>query len=189
MRPISLWACSQRSESRSKSRFGLWFWPLPDLKAWYTLCESGFWNAEKRAFWIVIRLESLILRTCESKALSECDSCVLILQMRAEAMHGSISAVGTKYYLAVRRPCSWLGRQLQCLWMHIVHITNPIKKRIAIRNGFRNVIRSFVNRPSVRTVLSPNWLHVDLSLTNQNGVTTDSACWILCKWGVRFNFD
>ena len=45
-------------------------------------------------------------RTCERKALSERDSCVCILEMRAEAMHGSISAdcaVGTKYYLAVRR--------------------------------------------------------------------------------------
>ena len=44
-------------------------------------------------------------RTCERKALSERDSCVCILEMRAEAMHGSISAdcaVGTKYYLAVR---------------------------------------------------------------------------------------
>ena len=38
-------------------------------------------------------------------ALSERDSCVCILEMRAEAMHGSIianCAVGTKYYLAVR---------------------------------------------------------------------------------------
>ena len=45
-------------------------------------------------------------RTCERKALSERGSCVCILKMRAEAMHGSINAdcaVGTKYYLAVRR--------------------------------------------------------------------------------------
>ena len=48
-------------------------------------------------------------RTCERKALSERDACVCILEMRAEAMHGSISmdcAVGTKYYLAVHRSCS-----------------------------------------------------------------------------------
>ena len=41
-------------------------------------------------------------RTCERKALSERDSCVCILEMRAEAMHGSISAdceVGAKYVL------------------------------------------------------------------------------------------
>ena len=80
---------------------------------------------------------------CECKALSERESCVRILEMRAEATHGSICAVWAKYYLAVRRSCSWLGRRLQCLWTHIVQIT----KRIAIRNGFRNVIRSFVNRP------------------------------------------
>ena len=45
-------------------------------------------------------------RPCERKALSERDLCVCILEMRAEAMHGSISAdcaVGRKYYLAVRR--------------------------------------------------------------------------------------
>ena len=79
------------------------------------------------------------LRTCERKALSERDSCVCILEMRAEAMHGSISAdcaVETKYYLAVHRSCSWLGRRLQCMWTHVVQITNPIRKRIAIRNGF-----------------------------------------------------
>ena len=64
---------------------------------------------KNRAFWIVIRVESLILRTCERKTLSERDLCVCILEMRAEAMHGSISAdcaVETKYYLAVHRSCS-----------------------------------------------------------------------------------
>ena len=60
---------------------------------------------------------------------------------------GSIRAVGTKYYLAVCRSCSWSGRQLQCLWTHVVQIMNPIRKRIVIQNGFRNVIWSFVNRP------------------------------------------
>ena len=29
------WACSQRNESRSESHFGTWFWPFPDLKAWF----------------------------------------------------------------------------------------------------------------------------------------------------------
>ena len=29
------WACSQENESRSKRRFGMWFWPFPDLKAWF----------------------------------------------------------------------------------------------------------------------------------------------------------
>ena len=102
---------------------------------------------KKRVLWIVIRVESLILRR-ECKALSERDSCVCILEMRTEAMHVSISAdwaVGTKYYLAVRRSWSWYGRHLQCMWMHVVKIPIPITKRIAIRNVFRNVIRSFVN--------------------------------------------
>ena len=62
---------------------------------------------------------------------------------------GSISAVGTKYYLAVCRSCSWSGRLLQRLRTHIVQITNPIRKWIVIRNDFRNVICSFVNRPII----------------------------------------
>ena len=51
------------------------------------------------------------------------------------------------HYLAVCRSCSWLEWWLQCLWTHIIRITNPIRKRIVNRNDFRNVIRSFVNRP------------------------------------------
>ena len=74
---------------------------------------------------------------------------VFILAMYAEAMHGSICTEGTKYYLAVRRSDSWSERRLQCLWTHVVQITNPIRKRIVIRNGFRNVICYFVNRPKV----------------------------------------
>ena len=49
-------------------------------------------------------------RTCERKALSERDSCVCILKMRAETMHKRMGqsaradcAVGAKYYLAVHR--------------------------------------------------------------------------------------
>ena len=150
---ILKWACSQWSKSRSESRFGSWFWPFPDFKAWFyplgmqspfqiklLKCEKEFLdhypptNPDFEDLWMESSLER--------------DSCVRILEMRAEAMHGSISAVGTKYYLAVRRSCSWLGRWLQCLWTHVVQITNPIRKRIAIRNGFWNVIRSFVNRPN-----------------------------------------
>ena len=88
-------------------------------------------------------------RTCERKALSECDSCVCILKMSTEAMHKHMCqsaradcAVGAKYYLAVRRSWSWLGRHLQT---HVVQITIPITYWIAIRNVFRNVIRSHVN--------------------------------------------
>ena len=38
---------------------------------------------------------------------------------------GSIGAVGTKYWLSVRRSCSWSGRWLQCLWMHVVRLHEP----------------------------------------------------------------
>ena len=71
----------------------------------FTLCEftQSSFKWEKKALYIVIHLESLILRTCGSKALSERDSCVCVLEMRAEAIHGSISAAGTKYYLTVHR--------------------------------------------------------------------------------------
>ena len=132
--------------------------PFPDLKAWFwpmwtqSCFKSGFWNA----FWNAKKRDVLDRdlprkpdsRTCERKALSERDSCVCILDMRAEAMHGSISAdcaVGTKYYLAVRRSWSWLGRHLQCMWTHVVQITIPITFWIAIRNVFRNVILAHVN--------------------------------------------
>ena len=72
-------------------------------------------------------------RTCERKDLSERDSCVCILKMCAEAMHKRMGqsaradcAVGAKYYLAVCRSWSWLGRHLQCMWTHVVQITIPI---------------------------------------------------------------
>ena len=129
--------------------------PFLIWKSDFNLCErkalsnQAFETHKKRAFWIVIHAESLILRTCERKALSEHDSSVHILEMCAEAMHGSICEVGAKYYLAVRRSCSWSGRRLQCMWTHVVKITNPIRKRMAIRNSFRNMIPSFVNRPNV----------------------------------------
>ena len=36
-----------------------------------------------------------------------------------------------------------------CECIYVVQITNPIRERIAIRNGFQNAIHSFVNRPVV----------------------------------------
>ena len=55
--------------------------------------SKQIFEMRKTAFWIVIHLwESLILRTCERKALSECDSCACILEMRAEAMQMGQSA-------------------------------------------------------------------------------------------------
>ena len=137
-----------RNEILTLSWFEAWIYPLWTQSPF----KLGFWNAEKRVFWIVIHLKSLILRTCEHNTLSERELCMRIWEyMHAGAIHGSICAVGTKYYLAVCRTCSWLKvkRRLQCLWMHRVQTTNPIRKRIAIQNGFQNVISSFVNRPNV----------------------------------------
>ena len=105
-------------------------------------------------------------RTCERKALSERDSCVCILEMRAKAMHGSIiadCAVRTNNYLAVRRSCSWLGRRLQCMWTHVVQITIPITFWIAIRNVFRNVVRFHVNTAITLRTHRTIWYNVDTS--------------------------
>ena len=47
--------------------------PFPDLKAWFyplwtqNSFKSGFWNTKKGAFWIVIRVESLILGHVNAK--------------------------------------------------------------------------------------------------------------------------
>ena len=121
-----LGACSQRDESRSESHFRTWLWlPFPDLKAWFyplwmqISFKSGFWNGllkcEKKGILDRDPCRKPDSRTCERKALSERDSSVCILEMCAGAMHGSSSAdcaVGTKYYLAVRRSWSWLERHL-----------------------------------------------------------------------------
>ena len=94
---------------------------------------NAFWNAKKGRFqsWSAYRKPDS--RICERKALSERDSCVCILKMRAEAMHKHMGqsaradcAVGAKYYLAVHRSWSWFGRRLQCMWTHVVQITIPI---------------------------------------------------------------
>ena len=152
---IHHWLCSHGLESRSERRFRMWFGPFLIWKPDFSPCErkavlkSGFWNAKKKKGVLdhdpPRKPDS---RTCERKALSERDSCACILEMRAEAMHGSISldcAVGTKYYLAVRRSWSWLGRCLQCMWTHVVQITIPITFWIVIQNVFWNVILAHVN--------------------------------------------
>ena len=107
---------------------------------------------EKRAFWIVIRVESLILRTCECKALSESDSCVCILEIYARWNHAWVYQRG----LCSRNKI--LPRSAQILFVigmafalhkkkltHVVQITSPITKWIAIKNVFRKMIRFCVN--------------------------------------------
>ena len=65
-------------------------------------------------------------KTCERKGLSERDSCVCILKMRAEAIHKCMGqsaradCAGVKYYLAVRRSPDrdWEGayNACECTW-------------------------------------------------------------------------
>ena len=84
--------------------------------------KTRFEMRKKGRFWIVICLESLILGHVNAKLFRKRDSCMCILKMRAEAMHKRMGqsaradcAVGAKYYLAMRRSWSWLGRRLQCI--------------------------------------------------------------------------
>ena len=100
---------------------------------------------KKEAFWIVPHLESLILRTYEHKGLPECDSCVRILEMSTEAMHGSI----------LRNRNEILPRSVQILFMigTVVlvnaHSSNHEPNQEADRNPKRllECDHSFVNRP------------------------------------------
>ena len=129
--------------------------------------SNTFWNAKKRAFLDRDPPRKPDTRTCERKALLERDLCVCILKMRAEAMHKHMGqsaradcAVGAKYYLAVRRSWSWLGRRLQCMWTHVVQITIPTTFWIAIRNVFRNVILAHVNTASFHKSAGISWVVV-----------------------------
>ena len=77
-------------------------------------------------------------RHCERKALSERDSCVSILNMRTEAMHGSISAdcaVGAKYYLA-DPDRDWEGVCNACERTYSNHDPNNVLDRDLERDSF-----------------------------------------------------
>ena len=149
-----LWGCSQRNESRSKSRFGMWFGPFPDLKAWFyplwtqSSFKSGFWNTKKGAFWI---------RDPRRKPDSEdmwTQSSFGMWFVRVHFGNARWSHAWVNQH-GLRSRNKILPHSAQILFVigmafamlvnaHVVQITNPIRKRIAIRNGFRNVIRSFV---------------------------------------------
>ena len=143
--------CSHGLESRSERRFRTWFGPFLIWKPDFSPCERKavlnqafemrFETRKKRAFWIVIRLESLILGHVNAKLFRNVIRACAFKKMRAEAMHKRMGqsaradcAVGAKYYLAVRRSWSWLRRRLQCMWTHVVQITIPITFWIAIQN-------------------------------------------------------
>ena len=62
----------------------------------------------------MIRVEKPVSRTCECKALWERDSCVCILEMRAEAMHMGQSARTAQWEQNITSQCAdpvrdWLG--------------------------------------------------------------------------------
>ena len=155
------WLCSHELESRSERRFRTWFGPFLIWKPDFSPCERKAVSNQAFETRFEMRKKGVLdrdpprkpdSRTCERKALSERDSCVCIFKMCAEAIHKRMGqsaradyAVGAKYYLAVRRSRSWLGRRLQCMWTHVVQITIPITFWIAIRNVFRNVILAHVN--------------------------------------------
>ena len=159
-------ACSQRNKSRSGSRFGTWFGPFPDLKAWFSPLwtqssfKSGFWNALLKR-----EIKGILGRDPRRKPGSEdmwTQSSFGTWFVRAHFGNARWShawvwswvnqrGLRSRNKILPRRSCLWLGRRLQCLWTHVVQITNPIRKRIAIRNGFRNVIRFFVNRPKIKS--------------------------------------
>ena len=178
---MPIWACSQENESRSEKRFGTWFGSFLIWEPDFTLCEckasfksdfwNTFWNAKKRVFWIVIRVESLILGHVNAKVfrnmIRACAfwKCTLKPCMGQSARTAqweqnftSQCAVGTKYYLAVRRFLTVIGKAFAMHVTHVVQITIPITKWIAIRNIFRNVIRSFVNTACVAVTEVGLWL-------------------------------
>ena len=70
------------------------------------------------------------------------------LEMRAEATHGSISAVGTKLTRSAQI-LFMIGTVVAMLVNAHIWITNPIRKGFVIQNGFQN---SFVNRPCMSVV-------------------------------------
>ena len=179
--------CSHGLESRSEWRFRTWLGPFLIKKPDFSPCERKV---------VSIRLLKRILkrekkgvldrdpptkpdsRTCERKALSERDSCVCILKMRAEAMHKHIvqSARGLRSRSKILPRSAQIliviGKTLQCMWTHIVQITIPITFWIAIRNVFRNVIRSHVNTSQCQEVYYNKFLIV-------NCMSIAIVCWVI----------
>ena len=162
---------------------------------WTQSCfKSGFWNtfwnAEKKSVLDRDPPRKPESRTCECKALSEHDSCMCVLKMRPEAMHKSMGqsartdcAIGARYYLAVRRSWSWLGRRLQCMWTHIhvqyvVQITIPIMFWIAIWNVFQNVILAQMWTQPMKTYHA--W-----GCSRNHAICGWGLCWWWSGWGLR----
>ena len=89
----------------------------------------------------MIRVESLILRTCEHKALSERDSCVCTSEMRAEVMHAWVNQRG------LRSRNKMLPRRAQCIAMHVNALSSnhePYQEADRDPKRLSDVIRSFV---------------------------------------------
>ena len=96
-----------------------------------------------QAFWIVIRLECLILPFVNAKLFQNViHACAFWKCALKPCMGKSAQYIGTKY-LAVRRSCFVIRTAVAML------VNAQFKSRTQSRSGFRNVIRSFVNRPSL----------------------------------------
>ena len=142
-------ACSQRNESRSESRFGTWFRPFPD----FTVCECKLFQIRlKRG---ILDRDSCRKPDSEDMWMQSSFGTWLVRAHFGNA-HWSLAWVNQRGLRSRNKilPRSAqilfvIGTAFQCMWthVHVVQITIPITKRIAIRNGFRNVIHSFVNRP------------------------------------------
>ena len=118
----SHWLCSHGLESRSERRFGTWFGPFLILahvnaKLFQIRLLKRVLKHEKRAVLDRDPPRKPDSRPCERKALSERDSCVCILKMRAEAIHKRMGqsaradcVVGAKYHSQCTDPDrDWKG--------------------------------------------------------------------------------
>ena len=104
---------------------------------------------KKGTFWIVIRLESLILRTCETQSFYGKWS----VRSHFGSVRWSHTWVNLRSRNKITSQCADPVRDRvgDC---NACERTYPFRKGIAIRNGFRDLIRSCVNRPSMSHAVS-----------------------------------
>ena len=160
---MCVWACSQRSESRSESRFesrsaswlGSWF----ELRAF--ICIA---NAVPITNRICTLRGNILFLLCSPRWLTQAwlqcafPKCArtnhvpkeLCVHMSSES--GFLRKSRSKMPIFLRFKTHFKS----LIWKSFVFIkgkirlSNQERVRITIRNGFRNVICSFVNRPSVQ---------------------------------------
>ena len=175
---IPLWACSQRNESRSESRFGSW--SASWLGSWFELhvftCIANAVPITNRicALWgnilFLLRSPRWLTHAWLQRAFPKCTRTnhvpkELCIHMSSES--GFLRRSRSKTPL--------FSRFKSLIWKSFaftkgkIRLSNQERVRITFRNGFRNVIRSFVNRPSATSIIS----HITRKLYNgvQNSCT------------------